>query len=38
MRDELDPGVLMWFIHRHFTAADLAQRVVIQRNLPIFDA
>ena len=30
-RDELDPGMLMWFIHRHFVATDLpSQRVVIQ--------
>jgi DNA-binding HxlR family transcriptional regulator len=30
-RDELDPGVLMWFIHRHFPAKELPrQRIALQ--------
>jgi DNA-binding HxlR family transcriptional regulator len=28
-RDELDPGVLMWFIHRHFVASRLPPRRVV---------
>jgi DNA-binding HxlR family transcriptional regulator len=29
-RDELDPGMLMWYVHRHFVVEELpAQRVVI---------
>jgi len=30
-RDELDPGVLMWFIHRHFAPADLPQQRIVVR-------
>ena len=30
-RDELDPGVLMWFIHCHFAPADLPQQRIVVR-------
>jgi hypothetical protein len=30
-RDELDPGMLMWFIHRHFVRDDLPQQRVVLR-------
>jgi hypothetical protein len=31
IRNELDAGTLMWFIHRHFRATDLpTQRMVMQ--------
>jgi DNA-binding HxlR family transcriptional regulator len=28
-RDELDPGALMWYIHRHFVAEHLPQRRIV---------